>query len=46
MDDYKLGFWNWCRENHPEIIREYYNDMKNALSGAEKELQEFDEINY
>ena len=34
---YKLGFWEWCKSNHPEILIEFRDEMKKGID----ELEEF-----
>ena len=42
MELYKEGFWNWCKENHPEILIEFYQETKYALEEVERWVKEIE----
>ena len=33
---YHLGFWNWCKENHIEILKEFRDEMKQGIEELKK----------
>lgn len=42
-DEIRLGFWNWCKENHPEIIIEWHKELKKGMESLEKFLEDLKE---
>lgn len=42
MNQFKLGFWNWCKENHPNIVLEYRDDMRRGLEELEKFVEQYE----
>jgi hypothetical protein len=49
MEMYKEGFWNYCKDNHPQIIFDFAKEMKKGMKEFERfvdELEKKEELSF
>ena len=42
MRAYHKGFWDWCKEKYPSIVKEFYEEMKQGIDEMEKFVEKYE----
>lgn len=43
MKPYHKGFWDWCKDNYPQVILHWHREMKKGMDELEKFVEEIEE---